>query len=138
MPELPEVETIRRQLAPVMEGRTLERLEVTDPRWCEPAPPEEVEGAASGRRIERLSRRGKYLVVELEGYTDNVGAMPYNVQLSQRRSEAVRRFLVEKGIEMHRIHSIGMGDIKPTADNTTAKGREQNRRVMVRFFAPAE
>ena len=78
------------------------------------------------------------LVVELEGYTDSVGAMPYNVQLSQRRSEAVRRFLVEKGVEMHRIHSIGLGDIRPSADNTTAKGREQNRRVMVRFFAPAE
>jgi outer membrane protein OmpA-like peptidoglycan-associated protein len=78
------------------------------------------------------------LVVELEGYTDSVGTMPYNVQLSQRRSEAVRRFLVEKGVEMHRIHSIGLGDIRPTADNTTAKGREQNRRVMVRFFAPAE
>jgi len=78
------------------------------------------------------------LVVELEGYTDSVGAMPYNVQLSQRRSESVRRFLVEKGIEMHRIHSIGLGDIKPEADNNTPKGREQNRRVMVRFFAPAE
>lgn len=78
------------------------------------------------------------LVVELEGYTDSVGAVPYNVQLSQRRSEAVRRFLVEKGIEMHRIHSIGLGDIKPSGDNTTAKGREQNRRVVVRFFAPAE
>jgi OmpA-OmpF porin, OOP family len=78
------------------------------------------------------------LVVELEGYTDSVGSAPYNVQLSQRRSEAVRRFLVEKGVEVHRIHSIGLGDIKPSADNTTAKGREQNRRVMVRFFAPAE
>jgi len=78
------------------------------------------------------------LVVELEGYTDSVGAMPYNVQLSQRRSEAVRRFLVEKGIEMHRINSIGLGDIKPSADNGTAKGREQNRRVMVRLFSPAE
>jgi outer membrane protein OmpA-like peptidoglycan-associated protein len=78
------------------------------------------------------------LIVELEGYTDSVGSMPYNVQLSQRRSEAVRRFLVEKGIEMHRIHSIGLGDMRPTADNTTAKGREQNRRVMVKFFAPAE
>lgn len=78
------------------------------------------------------------LVVELEGYTDSVGSAPYNVQLSQRRSEAVRRFLVEKGVEVHRIHSIGLGDIKPSADNTTAKGREQNRRVMVRFFAPVE
>src|SRR6266540_3572841 len=66
MPELPEVETIRRQLAPAVEGRALERLEVLDPRWCEPAPPEEVADAVGGRRIERLSRRGKYLVLELE------------------------------------------------------------------------
>src|ERR671918_26840 len=66
MPELPEVETIRGQLAPVMEGRMLGQLEVLDPRWCEPAAPEEVEAAASGRMIERLSRRGKYLTVELE------------------------------------------------------------------------
>ena len=78
------------------------------------------------------------LVVDLEGYTDNVGDPTHNIQLSQRRSEAVRRFLVEKGVEMNRIHSIGLGDIKPSADNTTPKGREQNRRVMVRFFAPSE
>ena len=78
------------------------------------------------------------LVVELEGYTDSQGASDYNVQLSQRRSETVRRFLVEKGVEMHRIHSIGLGDIRPSADNNSPKGREQNRRVMVKLFAPAE
>jgi formamidopyrimidine-DNA glycosylase len=66
MPELPEIETIRRQLAPALEGRRLESLEVLDPRWCEPAPPDEVEAAVRGRRIERLGRRGKYLVLELE------------------------------------------------------------------------
>ena len=77
-------------------------------------------------------------MVELEGYTDSVGDGSYNVQLSQRRAEAVRRFLVEKGVEIHRIHSIGLGDIKPSADNGTPKGREQNRRVMVRTFAPVE
>ena len=49
MPELPEVETIRRQLAPALEGRRLERLEVLDPRWCEPAPPEAIEDALRGR-----------------------------------------------------------------------------------------
>jgi formamidopyrimidine-DNA glycosylase len=65
MPELPEVETIRRQLAPTLEGRVLERLEVLDARWCEPAPPEELALATRGRRIERVWRRGKYLVVEL-------------------------------------------------------------------------
>ena len=66
MPELPEVETIRRQLAPALEGRRLERLEVLDPRWCEPAEPAALEDAVEGRLIERLERRGKYLIVELE------------------------------------------------------------------------
>ncbi len=66
MPELPEVETIRRQLAPHMEGRTLLELEVLDPRWCSPAHRQEVAAAVRGRLIERLSRRGKYLLVDLE------------------------------------------------------------------------
>jgi formamidopyrimidine-DNA glycosylase len=67
VPELPEVETIRRQLAPHLEGRRLEALEVLDPRWCEPAEPSALEDAASGRAIQRVWRRGKYLVLELEG-----------------------------------------------------------------------
>jgi formamidopyrimidine-DNA glycosylase len=66
MPELPEVETIRRQLAPALEGRRIERVEVRDARWCEPAPPEAVEDALRGRLIEHVGRRGKYLVVSLE------------------------------------------------------------------------
>jgi len=78
------------------------------------------------------------LSVELEGYTDSTGAGPYNIQLSQRRAEAVRRFLVEKGVELPRIHSIGLGDIRPVADNKTKQGRDQNRRVMLRLYAPAE
>jgi outer membrane protein OmpA-like peptidoglycan-associated protein len=78
------------------------------------------------------------LVVELEGYTDSTGPAPYNVQLSQRRADAVRRFLVEKGIELHRINWIGLGDIRPVAENKDPKGREQNRRVIVRLLAPAE
>jgi formamidopyrimidine-DNA glycosylase len=65
MPELPEVETIRRQLAPEIEGRRLEHMQIFDPRWCDPAPPEEVAQAVDGRRIERLDRRGKYLIAEL-------------------------------------------------------------------------
>ena len=67
MPELPEVETIRRALAPRLEGRTLAALEVLDPRWCEPVEPGELAAAVEGRRIERLDRRGKYLVMALEG-----------------------------------------------------------------------
>src|SRR5206468_954092 len=43
-----------------------ERMQILDPRWCEPAPPDEVAQAVDGRRIERLDRRGKYLIAELE------------------------------------------------------------------------
>jgi formamidopyrimidine-DNA glycosylase len=66
LPELPEVETIRRQLAPALEGRRIEAVEVRDPRWCEPAPPEAIEDALRGRAIERVERRGKYLIVSAE------------------------------------------------------------------------
>jgi formamidopyrimidine-DNA glycosylase len=65
MPELPEVETIRRQLAPAIEGRRLERIEILDPRWSDPAPPEAIAQAVERRRIERLDRRGKWLIWEL-------------------------------------------------------------------------
>jgi len=67
MPELPEVETIRRQLAPALEGRRVEELQILDPRWCDPAHPDEVADAVRGRVIEGVRRRGKYLVVALEG-----------------------------------------------------------------------
>ncbi len=67
MPELPEVETVCRQLEPELEGRRIERLEVLDARWCRPTPPAELEAALSGRAIEGLGRRGKYLLLGLEG-----------------------------------------------------------------------
>jgi formamidopyrimidine-DNA glycosylase len=66
MPELPEVETIRRHLAPHIEGRVLTELDIEDPRWCEPLAPSELRDAVEGRKVERLGRRGKYLVWELE------------------------------------------------------------------------
>ncbi|HWJ49658.1 MAG TPA: bifunctional DNA-formamidopyrimidine glycosylase/DNA-(apurinic or apyrimidinic site) lyase [Solirubrobacteraceae bacterium] len=65
MPELPEVETIRGQLAPLVEGRRLLRVEILDPRWSRPLAPAELEEALQGRRVERLGRRGKYLVWHL-------------------------------------------------------------------------
>jgi formamidopyrimidine-DNA glycosylase len=66
MPELPEVETIRRQLAPHLEGRTIVEVEILDPRWTRPTPPEWVEVELRGARVERLSRRGKYLIWSLD------------------------------------------------------------------------
>ena len=61
MPELPEVETIRRQLAPHLEGRTLAAVEILDPRWTRPQPPAPVEAELRGAVVERVGRAGKYL-----------------------------------------------------------------------------
>jgi formamidopyrimidine-DNA glycosylase len=67
VPELPEVETIRRQIEPELVGRRIESMDVFDERLTRPVPSREVERAVTGRRIESLGRRGKYLMVRLEG-----------------------------------------------------------------------
>jgi formamidopyrimidine-DNA glycosylase len=67
MPELPEVETLRRQLAPLVEKRTLQRVEILDARWSSPLAPDELADALTGHRVQRLERRGKYLVWVLDG-----------------------------------------------------------------------
>jgi formamidopyrimidine-DNA glycosylase len=66
MPELPEVETIRRQLAPHLEGRTLASVELRDFRWTQPAPPQLIAAELTGARVQKLGRRGKYLIWELD------------------------------------------------------------------------
>ncbi len=67
MPELPEVETIRGQLGPRLEGRTLALVEILDPRLTRPLDPREIAAELQGERIARVERRGKYLIVRLEG-----------------------------------------------------------------------
>ena len=65
MPELPEVETIRRQLAPHLEGRTLLDVEILDWRWTRPQDPATVADGMRGQEVRRVGRAGKYLVWEL-------------------------------------------------------------------------
>ena len=65
VPELPEVETIRRQLAPHLEGRTLRDVEILDARWTRPDAPGPVQDALRGRVVQRGGPPGKYLVWEL-------------------------------------------------------------------------
>src|SRR5919112_6775465 len=67
MPELPEVETVVRQLEPEVEGHRIERLEVLDERWSRPVPPRQLEATVSGGTIEHLGRRGKYILMGLDG-----------------------------------------------------------------------
>src|SRR6059058_759088 len=66
MPELPEVETVRAQLAPVLTGRRFERVEIHDPRLVRPYEPAEVAAELEGERVTAVERRGKYLIVRFE------------------------------------------------------------------------
>jgi outer membrane protein OmpA-like peptidoglycan-associated protein len=88
--------------------------------------------------VARQLNENPNVIVNVEGYTDNTGPEVYNVLLSQRRADAVRRFLVEKGVDLHRIAYVGLGDRQPVADNKTPAGRSQNRRVALKLYAPAD
>jgi len=70
-------------------------------------------------------------VIIAVGHTDSVGTDAYNQKLSVRRSEAVKAYLVSKGIERNRVYTEGKGEKQPVADNKTAAGRAQNRRVEI-------
>lgn len=70
------------------------------------------------------------LTTTVEGHTDSVGAAAYNQKLSERRADAVRKVLVEQyGVDSSRVSSVGYGESRPIADNSTREGRALNRRV---------
>ncbi|WP_233153425.1 OmpA family protein, partial [Kineosporia sp. R_H_3] len=69
------------------------------------------------------------VIVEIEGFTDNKGDAKLNQRLSQRRANEVKKFLVSKGVPAKRLSAEGLGEKKPKASNTTAKGRAANRRI---------
>jgi outer membrane protein OmpA-like peptidoglycan-associated protein len=69
------------------------------------------------------------MILKIEGNTDNVGKDELNLKLSQDRANAVKKYLEDKGIAAARLTAIGNGETKPLADNATAKGRAENRRV---------
>lgn len=90
------------------------------------------------RNVVNQLRENPSLTVDLEGYTDIIGPLPYNLRLSQFRVEAVQRFLAEKGVDLPRIHSVGLGPANPVADNRREEGRAQNRRVVIKVFSPTQ
>ncbi len=68
----------------------------------------------------------------IEGHTDSAGADAYNLQLSQRRADAVVKYLLDHGVPASRLSAKGLGETQPVADNATAEGRALNRRVVLR------
>jgi len=71
----------------------------------------------------------KAVKIEIAGHTDNVGKKAANKKLSQQRANAVRDYLVSKGVDADRVKAVGYGDAKPIAPNDNEEGRQANRRI---------
>jgi OmpA-OmpF porin, OOP family len=75
------------------------------------------------------------MTIEIAGHTDNIGDSAYNKKLSQSRAEAVRDYLIKKGVAASRISAKGYGDDEPVASNDNEDGRQKNRRTEVRIIS---
>jgi len=71
--------------------------------------------------------------ITIEGYTDSYGTKSYNMRLSKKRAESVKKVLVEKGVNPSRIKVIAFGELKPRESNNTNTGRQLNRRVEIKI-----
>jgi len=91
---------------------------------------QQLDGIAS-----KVSSMKRY-TIEVQGFTDSTGTPETNLRLSQRRADAVVRYLTLEGkVPLHRVQTVGYGEDNPAVDNKTRDGRQQNRRVEVRLFA---
>ncbi len=94
----------------------------------------------TGDSIEALSDVARFLKnqpelrLEISGHTDAVGSAILNMQLSQKRADAVKYFLVRAGVDSGRMRAVGYGETEPVASNATAEGRAKNRRVEFRIW----
>ena len=89
---------------------------------------------ATLERIANSVQNQRAYVIEVRGFTDSTGSESYNYGLSQRRAESAQRYLLEKNVPLLRISLVGLGESNPAADNRTAAGRQQNRRVQIQVL----
>ncbi|MFL6274457.1 MAG: OmpA family protein [Blastocatellia bacterium] len=90
--------------------------------------------AALDQLASQIKDRANF-VLEIEGFADATGSDQYNNQLTQKRANAVQRYLAEQyNIPLFRMRILGFGEVRPVADNTTRAGRAQNRRVEIRLL----
>jgi formamidopyrimidine-DNA glycosylase len=129
MPELPEVETIRRQLEPVVVGRRIERMQVFDELFSRPYSPRDLERAVSGRSIEAFRRRGKYMLLDLEGgvtlvlhlrMTGNLQLAPVAPASTRQGQPRFLRALIQldgdETLNWTDARRFGHGEVVPTAE----------------------
>ena len=80
-------------------------------------------------KLTRLIKDNPGLRVQINGHTDNIGTPEFNMELSEKRAEAVYAFLVKKHVHKYRLEYKGFGETKPVATNDTEAGRAKNRRT---------
>jgi outer membrane protein OmpA-like peptidoglycan-associated protein len=79
--------------------------------------------------VVKVMQENPAYLLSIDGHTDNTGDKTKNMTLSQKRADAVKAYLVSKGVAGSRLTSTGFGDTKPVGDNNTEAGRSKNRRV---------
>jgi outer membrane protein OmpA-like peptidoglycan-associated protein len=92
-------------------------------------------GRENLRQLAQSLQRYPGTEVLIVGHTDNVGSDAYNMELSQRRADSARSFLMQMGVPGQRIRTSGRGESEPVASNESEAGRQQNRRVEIAIFA---
>lgn len=129
------------RVAPI--PRTLTRAEILEARLAQAVSRHPILFLPSSAALVPDTRRSLDIIADIlagepnaqiiiEGHTDSRGDPQANLELSQRRSEAVQRHLVLHGLAPERLHARGFGDSAPIADNATATGRRDNRRIVFR------
>ena len=75
-------------------------------------------------------------ILEIQGFADWIGSDGYNNELTEKRADAVRRYIAEQhNVALFRMHILGFGKVRPVADNKTPEGRAENRRVEIRLLS---
>ena len=88
--------------------------------------------------VGKINKEFNLEVIIAVGHTDSIGTDAYNLKLGQRRAEAVKAYLVTRGIEKTRVYTDSKGERQPIADNKTAQGRAKNRRVEIEVVGTAK
>jgi len=103
------------------------QVDFNKPAWRDDAEP-----LLDGLAVDLTSDAGEKIKINIEAHTDNVGSRSGNIAIGLDRAKAVREFLINQGILADRITVSSAGGDNPIAPNTTALGRQKNRRIVIR------
>ncbi|WP_340105843.1 OmpA family protein [Rhodohalobacter sp. 8-1] len=96
------------------------------------------EGNDNLRKLTTIVKRDEDTILMIVGHTDSRGDENYNLQLSERRAQSAKTFLVSQRLSSSRIEIVGRGEYEPIAENETDAGRQENRRIEVAIYASPE